>query len=130
MKSLLTRLTSRPFFLVGVIGAIIVLLLFFWWLSSQNSDPLEKTIVPSSVTTQEIALTPVPTVTTSAPIASEVAPTLQTDPAIAAEVLDRLNDEQTRLQERQQDLAKQLEMSNKLIALKEKQIESMLKPEQ
>lgn len=125
MKSLLERITARPLFFIGLIIATIAFLLVIWWLPSQSSKQNVKQTIPNSPANQEIVPTTAPVVTPPAQITSEVSATLPTDPAIAAEVLDRLEDEQMRLKEREAELTKQLATSNKLLALKEKQIESM-----
>jgi len=72
-----------------------------------------------------------PTTTTSAPATSATPSTtamnaaLPKDPTTAAEELDRLKDEQNRLKERKKELAKQLAISNKLIALKDQQLKEL-----
>jgi hypothetical protein len=123
MKSLLERITARPFFFVGLIVAIVACFVI-WWFPTQDSKQVVKPAIAGSIENQNPPAAGA-AITTPAPMTSAVDATLPTDPAIAAEVLDRLEDEQARLKEREKDLTRQIEMSNKLLALKEKQIESM-----
>jgi len=88
--------------------------------STSTDTTLEKTSeTPASA----------PLSTTAAVVAIPTAPAvnaaLPTDRATAAEELDRLKDEQARLKERKKDLAKQLAISNKLLALKEQQLKTL-----
>jgi hypothetical protein len=55
----------------------------------------------------------------------ENAAALPKDTVSAAEELDRLKDEQSRLKDRKKDLAKQLAISSKLLALKEQQLKEL-----
>ena len=69
-----------------------------------------------------------PAVTTASTATAPTTPVnaaLPKDPVTAAEELDRLKDEQSRLKERKKELAKQLAISNKLVALKDQQLKDL-----
>ena len=153
MKSLLERAKARPLYSSGIVIAVIALLLLLWWLFCPNAK--ENTVQqskPSIITNQKIiapvkqseASAPASTVanTDNANVAPASAPAVTTastttasttpinaalpkDPTTAAEELDRLKDEQSRLKERKKELAKQLALSNKLIALKDQQLKDL-----
>lgn len=155
MKSLLERVTARPLPFIGLIIAVIAILFIIWWLlnpsAQQNTTKPSQTIIANQKITQKpviqinAASTPVPTSTNatsektnetsaSAPASTTAAtarPTpavnaaLPTNRATAEEELDRLKDEQTRLIERKKELAKQLAISDKLLALKEQQLKAL-----
>ena len=153
MKSLLERAKARPLYSYGIVIAVIALLVLLWWLFCPNAK--ENTVQqskPSIITNQKIiapvkqseASAPASTVanTDNANVAPASAPAVTTastttasttpinaalpkDPTTAAEELDRLKDEQSRLKERKKELAKQLALSNKLIALKDQQLKDL-----
>ncbi|WP_410210686.1 hypothetical protein [Aquirhabdus sp.] len=133
--SLVERVLARPTLMIALVVAVIALILGAWLLLGSNKSSVvaakpstPATVQPVSVqdttvasaASAVIASTPVPAVNVaSAP--------LPTDKATAAEELDRLHDENSRLNERKAQLAKQLETSNKILALKEQQIKELEK---
>ncbi len=134
--SLVERVLARPTLIIAVVVAVIALILCAWIVIGFNKSPeapasvVAKTApvsipAPSteSVASEVIASTALldtpPTVATSA------SSPLPTDPALAAEELDRLHDENSRLVDRKAQLAKQLDTSNKILALKEQQIKEL-----
>jgi allophanate hydrolase subunit 1 len=81
----------------------------------QTITPLTATLSASRVISIVNTTSTVKTVTSALP----------TDTVTAAEELGRLKDEQSRLKKRKADLTKQVEISNKLLALKEQQLKSL-----
>ena len=140
MKSLLERARARPYhFAAGVIAALAVIAALWWLFCPQAST--ETTVTTKTVTNAPIVQpTEQPLDTASSPtatsevVATNVAPVptantaLPTDSALAEEELDRLNDEHIRLKDRKAELAKQLEISNKLLAMKEQQLKTLETP--
>ena len=145
VKSLLERARRHPLHLAVLMIAVIVAIALLWWLlrpaastltrapthiktvtSSPIQSPIASLTNPASATiaTSEITTTSAINAIQTAPISVAKTP-LPTDPALAAEELDRLSDEQTRLKERKAQLLQQLEMSNKLLALKEQQLKPL-----
>ena len=143
MKSLLERARARPYFSSALLLAVITVIAVLWWLLC----PAASTTTATSNTTKIVTNAPIaqsnaqPLATASATmVTSEVTPTesvapvtaantaLPTDPALAEEELDRLNDEQARLKDRKAQLTQQLEISNKLLAMKEQQLKTLETP--
>lgn len=151
MKSLLERAKARPSYAIGIVIAIIAFVSLLWWaLSPSPKENIAQQPKPSIISNQKI-IVPVKQSEASAPASTAAntdsavnqanvapasasvttAPTtpantvLPKDPATAAEELDRLKDEQNRLKERKKELAKQLAMSNKLVALKDQQLKDL-----
>lgn len=143
MNSLFERALARPYFSSALLLLVIAIIAVLWWLlcpaaststttinttkivtnapnAQSNAQPLataSATMATSEVTQTE-SVTPVVTANTAHP----------TDPALAEEELDRLNDEHARLKDRKAQLAKQLEISNKLLAMKEQQLKTLETP--
>ncbi len=138
MKSLFERALARPYHSTALLIAAIAVAAFLWWLfcpqastqsttaetvtnapvaqsSAQLSDAVSTTTATSEITT-----------TDAAPVAANTA--LPTDPALAEEELDRLSDEHSQLKDRKEQLAQQLEISNKLLAMKEQQLKTLETP--
>jgi hypothetical protein len=154
MKSLLDRTKTRPLLLIGFIIAIAAFIWWLLSVSTQTSEiqPKENIIVNQKNTEQvpqtQIVSTPIQTMGSSVkqtitPLTATlsasrvisivnttstvktVTSALPTDTVTAAEELGRLKDEQSRLKKRKADLTKQVEISNKLLALKEQQLKSL-----
>jgi len=144
MKSLLERARARPYHSAAlVIVAITAITLLWWFLCPQAS-----TVTTTSTTTKTVTNAPVvqstvqqldtasASMATSEITATDAAPViaantaLPKDPALAEEELDRLSDEHSRLKDRKDQLAQQLEMSNKLLAMKEQQLKTLENPNQ
>lgn len=155
MKSLLKRATARPLYLIGIVIAVIVILFLLWWVLNPSAKEHPTQSKPSIITNQKIAVSakpseasapastaantdetiaktnsapasaPAVTTTSATPPVSAMNAALPKDPTTAAEELDRLKDEQSRLKERKKELAKQLAISNKLIALKDQQLKDL-----
>ncbi|MBC7750636.1 MAG: hypothetical protein H7Z73_02805 [Candidatus Saccharibacteria bacterium] len=142
MKSLLERARARPYHAAALVIAAVAAIALLWWLLCPQASTTSTTsttiktvtnvpIVQSSALQSDTASV---TTTTSEVTATDVAPVttvntaLPTDPAMTEEELDRLNDEQARLKDRKTQLARQLEMSNKLLALKEQQLKTLETP--
>jgi hypothetical protein len=125
--------------LTPIIIGVVVLLLFIGIVYKMSTrpqsakpytTPVASAVVPAAsapVATTITASEP-PAATASAPVpASTVAASapLPKDRATAEEELDRLNDEYARLKAQKADLSKQLEVQNKIIALKDQQIKQL-----
>lgn len=137
MNSLFERALARPYLSTALLLGAIAAAALLWWLfcpvasvttkpvtnapatqsAAQLSDSASGTTAVSEIPATD-TLSPVPAVNTSLP----------TDPALAEEELDRLNDEHSRLQDRKTQLAQQLEISNKLLAMKEQQLKTLETP--
>lgn len=142
MKSLLERARARPYHAATlVITAVAAIALLWWLLCPQASTTSTTSTTTKTVTHAPIAQSPAlqsdmgsDTTATSEMNVTDTAPVttvndaLPTDPALAEEELDRLNDEHARLKDRKAQLAQQLEMSNKLLALKEQQLKTLETP--
>ncbi len=96
---------------------------------SEASAPASTVANTDNATHQaNVAPASAPAVTTASTTTASTTPinaALPKDPTTAAEELDRLKDEQSRLKERKKELAKQLALSNKLIALKDQQLKDL-----
>lgn len=139
MKSLFERALARPYHSTALLVAIIAAVALLWWLFCPQALTSTKTSTATkAVTTAPVAqpaaqqsdlkaaaseTTATTTVTPATVTAANAA--LPTDPALAEEELDRLNDEHTRLKDRKAQLAQQLEISNKLLAMKEQQLKTL-----
>lgn len=142
MKSLLERALARPFYSTALVIAAIAVVAVLWWLlcpaasrvtttattintsvvqsAAQQSDSESAATAPPTIpaATNPVAATPVVAANTALP----------TDPALAEEELDRLKDEHTRLNDRKAQLTQQLEISNKLLTMKEQQLKTLEAP--
>lgn len=142
MKSILERARARPYHAAAlVIAAIAVIALLWWLLCPQASTTSTTSTTTKTVTNAPIVQSPAmqsdtasAMTATSEVTATDAAPVvaantaLPTDPALAEEELDRLNDEHARLKDRKAQLAQQLEISNKLLAMKEQQLKTLETP--
>ena len=129
--------------LTPIIIGVVVLLLFIGIVYKMSTrpqsakpyaTPVASAVVPAAsapgatTTTTTTTAASESAATTAAPLpASGVAASaaLPKDRATAEEELDRLNDEYARLKAQKADLSKQLEVQNKIIALKDQQIKQL-----
>ncbi len=136
-----TKKSLTPIIIAGVV--LLLLIGIVYKLSTSKPTPKIANAPVAAVTTAPApaavdASAPVATTTTTTTVATASAPAttvaaasspaatpLPTDRATAEEELDRLNDEYTRLKTQKASLAKQLEVQNKIIALKEQQIKQL-----
>jgi len=137
MKSLLERARARPYHAAALVIAAIAVIALLWWLlcpqasTTSTTSTTTKTVTNAPIVQSSALQSNTASVTTAT---SEVAPVvaantaLPTDPALAEEELDRLNDEHARLKDRKAQLARQLEISNKLLAMKEQQLKTLETP--
>lgn len=143
MKSLLERALARPFYSTALVIAAIAVVALLWWLLCPAASRVTttKTTISTSVaqsaaqqSDSESAAATAPPAITAATNPVAVAPVaaantaLPTDPALAEEELDRLKDEHTRLNDRKAQLTQQLEISNKLLTMKEQQLKTLETP--
>ena len=150
--SLKERVVAKPLIPIALVAVIILLIIGICYQLNANTRSAKATqptlaaastpAPASDVMAAAPASAPIATassasaVTTSAPtIVAAIAPTaasspvasapLPTNRATAEEELDRLSDEHARLVAQKADLAKQLAVSNKILALKEQQIKQL-----
>ncbi len=142
MKSLFERALARPYHSAGLVIAALAVLAALWWLfcpqaSTENAlTSTSKTVtnistaqLPAQAAEAASAITATSEITATETAQAAITPVeantaLPTDPALAEEELDRLKDEHARLKERKAQLAQQLEISNKLLAMKEQQLKT------
>lgn len=138
MKSLLERPLARPFLFAAVIIAAVAAIGLLWWLlGSATTSATTKTVTNALIVKSPVQPIEISSATTAisetnatdSTSLSAVNNALPTDSALAEEELDRLNDENTRLKDRKAQLEKQLDISNKLLAMKEQQLRMLETPD-
>lgn len=135
MNSLFERALARPYLSTALLLGAIAAAALLWWLFCPVASVTPKPVTNAPATQSAAQLsdsasgTAVSEITaTNIPSPLPAVNTLPTDPALAEEELDRLNDEHSRLQGRKTQLAQQLEISNKLLAMKEQQVKTLETP--
>lgn len=140
MKSLLERARARPYHAAALVVVAIAAIALLWWLLCPHTTTSTTTKI---VTNAPVVQTPLQqldmastTAATSEITAMDAVPViavntaLPKDTALAEEELDRLDDEHSRLNDRKAHLTQQLEISNKLLAMKEEQLKTLETPNQ